>query len=95
MPIGQSYPPKGRPQSIDASERSAFASEFAKIVVLFDRPYQPSRDSSVKVYIIKQDVVRTQIISYSISIGERDMGAGDVMILQLQHGVDRGCIRIQ
>jgi hypothetical protein len=54
-------------------------SEYAKIVVLFDRLYQPSRDSSVKVYDIRQDDVRTQIISNSISIGERDLGAADVL----------------
>jgi len=54
-------------------------SAFAKIVVAFDRTYQPSIDSSVRIYDITHDIDRTKIISNSISIGERDMGAADVL----------------
>jgi hypothetical protein len=54
-------------------------SSFAKIVVLFDRTYKKSRDSSVRIYDITHDIAKTQIISNSISIGERDMGAFDVL----------------
>jgi hypothetical protein len=54
-------------------------SVFAKIVVLFDRTYKQATDSSVRIYDIRQDSVRTKIISNSISIGERDMGAADVL----------------
>ena len=50
-------------------------STFAKIVVVYDRTYKQSRDSSVRIYDIKHDIDRTKIISNSISIGERDMGA--------------------
>jgi hypothetical protein len=54
-------------------------SRFTKIVVIFDRTYNQSRDSSVRIYDITQDFDRTKIISNSISIGERDMGAADVL----------------
>lgn len=54
-------------------------SAFAKIVVVYDRTYQRSRDSSVRIYDITHDIDRTRIISNSISIGERDMGAADVL----------------
>jgi hypothetical protein len=54
-------------------------SAFAKIIVVYDRIYKQSRDSSVRIYDIKHDIDRTKIISNSISIGERDMGAADVL----------------
>jgi hypothetical protein len=54
-------------------------SAFAKIVVIYDRTYKQSRDSSVRIYDIKHDIDSTKIISNSISIGERDMGAADVL----------------
>jgi hypothetical protein len=44
-----------------------------------DRTYKQSRDSSVRIYDIKQDMDRTQILSNSISIGERDLGLEDVL----------------
>ena len=52
---------------------------YAKIVVVYDRTYKPSMDSSVRIYDIKHDIDRAKIISNSISIGERDMGAADVL----------------
>ena len=54
-------------------------SAFAKIVVVYDRIYKQSRDSSVRIYDIMHDIDKTKIISNSISIGERDMGAADVL----------------
>jgi hypothetical protein len=54
-------------------------SAFAKIVVVFDRTFKHSRDSSVRIYDIRHDIDKTKIISNSISIGERDMGAADVL----------------
>jgi hypothetical protein len=54
-------------------------SALAKIVVVYDCTYQRSRDSSVRIYDISHDTDRTKIISNSISIGERDMGAADVL----------------
>jgi len=54
-------------------------SSYAKIVVVFDRTYQQSRDSSVRIYDINHDIDRTKIISNSISIGERDMGLPEVL----------------
>jgi hypothetical protein len=54
-------------------------SAFAKIVVVYDRTYKQSRDSSVRIYDIKHDIDKTKIISNSISIGERDMGLADVL----------------
>ncbi|MGD9260319.1 MAG: hypothetical protein PVG44_07730, partial [Desulfobacterales bacterium] len=48
-------------------------SAYAKIVVVYDRTYKPSMDSSVRIYDIKHDIDRAKIISNSISIGERDM----------------------
>jgi hypothetical protein len=54
-------------------------SAFAKIVAVYDRTYKQSRDSSVRIYDVKHDIDRTKIISNSISIGERDMGAADVL----------------
>ncbi|THB80197.1 MAG: hypothetical protein D3926_08385 [Desulfobacteraceae bacterium] len=52
---------------------------YARIVAVFDRTYKKSRDSSVRIYDITQDSNRNQIISNSISIGERDMGLPDVL----------------
>jgi hypothetical protein len=52
---------------------------YAKIVVVFDRTYKQSRDSSIRIYDITPDIDRTKIISNSISIGERDMGTADVL----------------
>jgi hypothetical protein len=57
----------------------AVDSAFAKIVVVYDRTYKRSRDSSVRIYDIVHDIDRAQIISNSISIGERDMGLADVL----------------
>lgn len=54
-------------------------SAYVKIAAVFDRTYQQSRDSSVRIYDIRQDSDRTRIISNSISIGERDMGLSDVL----------------
>ncbi|MEJ2245252.1 MAG: clostripain-related cysteine peptidase [Acidobacteriota bacterium] len=54
-------------------------SAFVKIIVAFDRTYSPTVDSSVRIYDITQDIDRTEIISNSISIGERDMGLADVL----------------
>jgi hypothetical protein len=54
-------------------------STFAKIIVAYDRTYKQSRDSSIRIYDITQDIDRTKIISNSISIGERDMGLADVL----------------
>jgi hypothetical protein len=54
-------------------------SAFTKIVAVYDRTYKQSRDSSVRIYDIRHDIDRTKIISNSISIGERDMGAADVL----------------
>jgi hypothetical protein len=61
------------------NQLEAVESAFAKIVVVYDRTYKQSRDSSVRIYDIKHDKLRTKIISNSISIGERDMGAADVL----------------
>lgn len=52
---------------------------FADIVVLFDRTYTPAKDSSVRIYDIGPDTDRREIISNSVSIGERDMGMPDVL----------------
>jgi hypothetical protein len=54
-------------------------SAFAKIVVVFDRTYQQSTDSSVRIYDINHDFDSSRIISNSISIGERDLGGADVL----------------
>ena len=54
-------------------------SAIAKIVAVYDRTYKQSRDSSVRIYDIRHDIDRTKISSNSISIGERDMGAADVL----------------
>jgi hypothetical protein len=61
------------------NQLEAVDSAFAKIVVVYDRTYKQSRDSSVRIYDIKHDIDRAKIISNSISIGERDMGAADVL----------------
>jgi hypothetical protein len=52
---------------------------YAKIVVAFDRTYKQSRDSSIRVYDIRHDTDTLNIISDSISFGERDMGKADVL----------------
>jgi hypothetical protein len=54
-------------------------SAYAKIVVAFDRTYKRSRDSSVRIYDIGYDPNTQNIISNSISIGERDMGEAEVL----------------
>jgi hypothetical protein len=54
-------------------------SAYAKIVAVLDRTYFPSRDSSILVYDIEKDSDRSQIISNSISIGERDLGSSNVL----------------
>jgi hypothetical protein len=61
------------------NQLEAVDSAFAKIVAVYDRTYNQSRDSSVRIYDIRHDLDRTKIISNSISIGERDMGAADVL----------------
>ena len=61
------------------NQLEAVDSTFAKIVVVYDLAYKKLRDSSVRIYDIKHDIDRTKIISNSISIGERDMGAADVL----------------
>ena len=53
--------------------------EFARITAMFDIPYTKNRDSSVRLYDIKKDHDLTRINSNSVSIGERDMGAPEVL----------------
>jgi hypothetical protein len=61
------------------NQLEAVDSKFVKIAAVYDRTYKQSRDSSVRIYDIKNDSDRTKIISNSISIGERDMGAPDLL----------------
>lgn len=52
---------------------------YAKVAVAFDRPYRSSRDSSILIYDIRQDSDASNIISSSVSMGERDMAQADVL----------------
>ena len=61
------------------NQLEAIDSSYAKVVAIFDRPYQRSVDSSVRIFDITRDQDRSRIISNSISIGERDMGTAEVL----------------
>jgi hypothetical protein len=60
------------------NQLEALDSSFAEIIAVFDRTYIKQGDASVRVYDIKQDTDRTEIISNSISIGERDLGSAEL-----------------